>query len=29
MDAFSKNFSKSDVDDFLREMPAMRKKFGF
>jgi|SRR5579871_1325742 len=29
MDAFSKNFSKSDVDDFLKEMPAMRKKFGF
>ena len=29
MDAFSKNFSKGDVDDFLREMPAMRKKFGF
>jgi hypothetical protein len=29
MDAFSKNFSKSDVDDFMREMPAMRKKFGF
>ena len=29
MDAFGKNFSKGDVDDFLREMPAMRKKFGF
>jgi Sel1 repeat len=29
MDAFSKNFSKSDVDDFMKEMPAMRKKFGF
>jgi len=29
MDAFSKNFSKGDVDDLLREMPAMRKKFGF
>jgi hypothetical protein len=29
MDDFSKNFSKSDVDDFLKEMPAMRKKLGF
>jgi hypothetical protein len=29
MDAFSKNFSKGDMDDFLKEMPAMRKKFGF
>jgi hypothetical protein len=29
MDAFGKNFSKSDVDDFMKEMPAMRKKFGF
>jgi hypothetical protein len=29
MDALGKNFSKSDVDDFLKEMPAMRKKFGF
>jgi hypothetical protein len=29
MDAFSKNFSKDDVDDFLREMPRLRKKYGF
>jgi hypothetical protein len=29
MDGFSKNFSKGDYDDFMREMPAMRKKFGF
>ncbi len=29
LDAFSKNISKSDVDDFLKEMPALRKKFGF
>jgi hypothetical protein len=29
MDAFSKNFSKGDVDEFLRQMPAMRKRFGF
>jgi Sel1 repeat len=29
MDTFGKNFSKGDVDDLLREMPAMRKKFGF
>ena len=29
LDAFSKNLNKGDVDDFLREMPALRKKFGF
>lgn len=29
MDAFSKNFSKGDMDDFMKQMPAMRKKFGF
>jgi len=29
MDAISKNFSKDDVDDFLREMPRLRKKYGF
>jgi hypothetical protein len=29
MDAFSKNFSKDDVDDFLKEMPRLRKKYGF
>jgi hypothetical protein len=29
MDAFSKSVSKGDMDDFLKEMPAMRKKFGF
>jgi hypothetical protein len=28
LDAFSKNISKSDVDDFLKEMPRLRKKFG-
>jgi Sel1 repeat len=29
LDAFSKNISKGDVDDFLKEMPGLRKKFGF
>jgi hypothetical protein len=29
LDAFSKNLNKGDVDDFLKEMPALRKKFGF
>jgi Sel1 repeat len=29
MDAFTKNFSKDDVDDFLREMPRLRRKYGF
>jgi len=29
MDAFSKNFSKDDVEDFLREMPRLRRKYGF
>ena len=29
VDAFSKNISKGDVDDFLKEMPGLRKKFGF
>jgi TPR repeat protein len=29
LDAYSKYVSKSDVDDFLRELPAMRKRFGF
>lgn len=29
LDAFSKNMSKGDVDDFLKEMPGLRKKFGF
>jgi hypothetical protein len=29
MDNFGKNFSKGDFDDFMKEMPAMRKKFGF
>jgi hypothetical protein len=29
LDAFGKNISKSDVDDFLKEMPGLRKKFGF
>ena len=29
MDAFSKNISKGDVDDFLKEMPGLRKKFGY
>jgi hypothetical protein len=28
-DAFGKNISKDDVDDFIREMPRLRKKFGF
>ena len=29
LDAFGKNISKGDVDDFLKEMPGLRKKFGF
>jgi Sel1 repeat-containing protein len=29
LDAFGKNISKDDVDDFIREMPKLRKKFGF
>jgi hypothetical protein len=29
LDAFSKNISKSDIDDFVKEMPRLRKKFGF
>jgi Sel1 repeat len=29
LDTFGKNFSKGDVDDFLKEMPGLRKKFGF
>jgi hypothetical protein len=29
VDAFTKNFSKDDVDDFLREMPRLRRKYGF
>jgi hypothetical protein len=29
LDAFSKNISKGDVDDFLKEMPGLRKKFGY
>jgi hypothetical protein len=29
LDAFSKNLNKGDFDDFLKEMPALRKKFGF
>jgi hypothetical protein len=29
LDAFGKNISKDDVDDFIREMPRLRKKFGF
>jgi hypothetical protein len=28
-DTFGKNISKDDVDDFLKEMPRLRKKFGF
>jgi hypothetical protein len=28
-DAFGKNISKDDVDDFMKEMPRLRKKFGF
>ena len=29
LDAFGKNISKDDVDDFMKEMPRLRKKFGF
>jgi hypothetical protein len=29
LDALSKNISKDDIDDFLKQMPGLRKKFGY
>ena len=29
LDAFSKNISKGNVEDFLEEMPGLRKQVGF
>ncbi len=29
LDALSKNISKDDIDDFLKQMPRLRKKFGY
>jgi hypothetical protein len=29
LDALSKSISKDDVDEFLKQMPGLRKKFGY